>query len=295
MKELILSLLIFVLITSFCTGQDTIVFRNGKKITGKIVSLDKKSVKYTLPPDTILKKSVSVWRLEYVRYAGGTTIMFNQPIDKRQLYRMQTSTTSFYLSADVGFTVPAFAYRDAIAGNQADIKATWFFNRKLGVVLRAGEDINATGLDYVASNDWGGFYKFNYYLAGIHYRLGGKPGFPWYEFTCLAGYSSALNPTTESGGGVQGITLTTPGTGYGVGYYAGMEFTSSANHLCSVTFGIGYFGAYFSYPHFMSSYTNLNSNTNTIITTATNSTATKYLGLFQANLGINFRLKKGAR
>ncbi len=285
----IFSLLLFHF--SFVQAQDTLVFRNGRKIVGTVVSISKKKVVYTRPPDTA-QKVVPPWRLEYVRYSGGTQYNFNQPFEKKQF---NPSPSEFYLSVDGGFSVPYISYRDAIVGTHFDIKATYFFNRHVGIMAKAAEDLNATGLDYIADSYWGGFYIFKQYLAGFCYRAGGKPGFPWIHFMALLGPCTASNPMDEEGDGNKGITVTAPGSASGWGGYLGIEFISSSNHFCSITFGVGCLGTRFKYSDYTNTYSLYNPYTQVTNNTVSKSVSTNTMLLPQMYVGINFRLKKATK
>lgn len=283
--------LLFLFHFSFIQAQDTLVSRSGRRIVGKVDSIGKKKITYTIPPDTV-KKSIPTWRIQYIRYSGGTQLNLNPPLAKNSY---KPSTTELYLTADGGFNVPFGSYHDAIAGTHFHLGATFYFYNHVGIRAIAGEDLNATGLNYFSNNYWGGFYVFRQYFAGLCYRTGGKPNYPWVDFVALFGVCTASNPSFEEGGGINGITINTPGNGSGPGGYIGMDFTSSANHLCSLTFGLGCLGAAITYPNYTSSYSLYNPYENSTNNTVSKSSAKMSLGLVQMHFAINFRLKKADR
>ncbi len=287
MKKLVLSFVLFVFSFSFICAQDSIVYKNGKTIVGKVVSIGKEKVVYMVPPDS-LKKVVSNWRLQYIRYAGGTE--YNFASYKKP--EVKTSPTSLYFSFAAGFSVPSISYKDAIVGEHFALQATYYFNSHVGIALRVAQDYNGTGLNYISNNYFGGFYIFNQYLAGLSYRTGGKPGYPWLDFVGLLGISTVSTPVSESGNGLYGITVTTPGTGTGYGAYFGLDFTSSEDHPISITFGVGCFAGVFSYANYSSAYTKYDATTNYTTNTVSKSNTTMGVALPQMYLGINFRAKK---
>jgi hypothetical protein len=290
MKKLFLLITLFWFGFSICNAQDTIACRNGKKIVAKVVSIGKQKVIYMVLPDST-QKVISSWRVDYISYPGGTR--FNMTADKK--YNTKSSTTELYLSADYGFTVPAISYKDGIVGTYFGARATYYFHNHIGLTLKAGVDLNGTGLNYISSSYWGGFYIFQQYLGGITYRMGGKPGYPWVDIVGLGGLAAATNPVSETGNGNNGITVNTPGNGKGFGYYIGLDFTSSANHLCSLTFGVGCFGSVFSYPDYSSTYSKYDTYSNSTSTTVSKSNPKMSLELPQMYFAINFRAKKATR
>lgn len=260
-----------------------------------MVSIGKEKVEYTIPPDTVKKYTVSNWRLNYIRYQGGTQYNFTS-IPKKKI---KVSKTMMFLSAEIGFSVPSISYHDAIAGTHLGAYGTYYFNSHIGITAKAGVDLNGTGLEYISDNYWGGFYIFQEYMAGLSYRTGGRPSYPWVDFVFLGGICNATNPVSESGTGVNGITVTNPGNGSGYGGYLGLDFTSSENHLCSLTFGIGCTFATFNYPNYVStsnpnyiSTYSLYDSPNTTYNKVTPSTTKMNLALFQMHFSINFRVKK---
>ncbi len=275
-----------------CKAQDSIVFKNGRTIVGTVASVGKTKVTYTVPPDTA-QKVVSNWRLKYIHYQGGTQFNFTQ-----ERSTVKPSLTDMYLTADFGFSVPSINYRDGIAGTYFGIGASYYFNNHIGIAAKIGEDLNGTGLSYISDNYWGGFYIFKQYLAGISYRTGGKPSYPWVDFVGLFGLCTASSPVYEQGTGITGITTNTPGNGTGYGGYLGLDFTNSAMHLCSFTFGIGVTAAAFSYPDYSSAFGPYSQNdprANYTTTTVTKSTLKTSLALYQMHFALNFRVKKSTR
>ena len=295
-KKAVLFLSLFTFTFSFftfrCFGQDTIVFKNGKKIVGRVISAGKTKVIYTVPPDTI-QKSVSIWRLNYVKYPGGTKLDYSQYSEKK--HYSNGDVTSLYFSIDGGYTVPSVSYKDAIVGNEFNIKGTFYVNKHIGITASAGMDLNGTGLNYISNNYLGGFYIFRQYLAGVSYRTGGAVGFPFVDFIGMFGLCNSSNPVSELGNGNKGITVNTPGTGTGPGFYVGIAFSNSANHVCSMTFGIGCFGAVMNYSGNTSSFSKYDPYTTSTSTTVTNPSLKMTLLLPEMYLGINFRAKKAGR
>ncbi len=287
MKKIFLLFLLCTLHFAFIRAQDSIVFKNGKTIVGKVVSIGKEKVVYMVPPDS-LKKVASNWRLQYIRYAGGTE--YNFASFKKP--EVKGSPTSLYFSADAGFSVPSISYKDAIVGEHFALRGTFYFNDHVGITLRVAQDYNGTGLNYISNNYWGGFYIFNQYLGGLTYRTGGKPGYPWLDFVGLIGICDVATPVSETGNGLYGITVTTPGTGKGYGAYFGMDFTSSEDHPISITFGLGCFGGVFGYANYSSAFTKYDAITNTTTNTVSKSNTTMGVALPQMYLGINFRAKR---
>ena len=228
--------------------------------------------------------------MDYISYPGGTKFNFTE---KKK--PTTPSKTDFYLSADLGASVPAASYRDGIVGAHLGLRATFYVSQHFGFVLKAAVDLNGTGLLYTSTNYLGGFYIFQQYLGGLSYRTGGKPGFPWVDFVALCGISDAASPTYEQGGGYNPFQLITPGSGKGVGYYVGVDFTSSSDHFCSVTFGAGVLGAIYHYPTYVNTVSNYDAHTG-ITTKATSVSSSKMdLALFQMYVALNFRLKKAER
>ena len=270
-------------------AQDTLVCRNGKKIVGKVISITKEKVTYILPPDSTLR-TISSWRVDYVSYPGGTKYNFTE----RKKTTMP-SISSLYLSVDAGSSVPAIDYRDGIVGNHFAVKGTFYFSHHVGVIAKAAMDLNGTGFDYISGNFWGGLYTFQQYLAGLTYRIGGKPGFPWVDFVALGGISKAANPVYESGGGPSPVVVTTPGSGSGAGYYIGIDFTSSSDHFCSLTFGAGCLGAIYTYPDYSTTTSTYYPYKNKTVNTISDPISKMGLALFQVYVGINFRLVKAGR
>jgi hypothetical protein len=287
-KFLLYSFFLFVS-SSYCFGQDTIACKNGKKIVCKIISVGKEKVIYTVPPDSN-QLFISNWRLDYISYPGGTKFNFTE----RKKNRMP-SITSLYLSADAGSSVPAANYKDGIVGTHFGMKSTFYVSHYVGFVVKASLDLNGTGLNYISNDYWGGFYIFQQYLGGLTYRTGGKPGFPWIDFIGLCGLCKAANPVSEQGGGNSPLTVNTPGNGTGFGYYLGIDFTSSADHFCSLTFGAGCLGALFNYPHSISTVSNYDPHTSLTNNVISGGVSKMGLALFQLYLGINLRLKKAER
>ncbi len=290
MKKLFLLLALLFFAFSFVEAQDTIACRNGKKIVGKVISVGKQKVVYSIPPDST-PKSISSWRVDYIAYPGGTK--FNMTETKKT--KAKSSGTEFYLSADAGFNVPSLSYRDAIAGTHFGFRATYYVNANVGIALSASQDYNGTGLNYISDNYWGGFYVFRQYLAGATYRSGGKPGYPWVDFVGMIGVATATNPVNETGGGLNGVTVSTPGNGSGFGYYFAMTFTNSNTHLCSLTFGIGCLGAVYQYKNYSTTLTKYDPYSNTTTNTVSTTSKTMNLLLPQMYFGINFRLKKSEK
>jgi hypothetical protein len=263
-------------------------------VVGKVISVGKTKVYYSTPPDTATK-NISKWRLAYIRYAGGTLLVLHSAEEIKNRIRAQNSKSEFYMSVDAGFTVPSISYKDAIVGTYFGLKATYYFNANVGISVKAGEDLNGTGLNYISSSYWGGFYTFQQFLGGITYRTGGKPNYPWVDFVGLVGYCNANSPVSETGNGNTVITVNTPGSGSGFGFYIGLDFTSSESHLCSVTFGVACMGGFFSYPNYsstLSQYDPYTRETNTTIAKSTNKTE---LLLPQMYLAINLKLKKAGQ
>jgi len=60
MKKLYLFLVLFIGCFLFGKAQDTIVYKNGKRVVGKVVSVGKVKVTYTVPPDST-PKFISNW------------------------------------------------------------------------------------------------------------------------------------------------------------------------------------------------------------------------------------------
>lgn len=263
------------------------MFRNGKTIVGKVVSIGKEKVVYMVPPDS-LKRVISNWKLNYVAYPGGTKYNFAEY--KKPVVKI--SKSEFYLSANAGFTVPSLSYRDGIVGTHFGCRATYYFNSHIGIAANYGVDLNGTGLNYISNDYWGGFYIFQQYLIGLTYRTGGRPGYPWVDFVGLLGACNATSPVSEQGGGNNGLTVYTPGNGNGFGGYFGLDFTSSENHLCSLTFGAGCLIAVFSYPNYTNSYTNFDPYTNVTSNNISESMTKTTLALPELYLAINFKLKK---
>ncbi len=279
----------FVFHISLCQAQDTLACKNGKKIVGKVLSVGKDKVTYIVPPDST-PRFIANWKMDYISYPGGTKFNFTE--------RKKTgipAATSFYLSADAGASIPAVAYKDGIVGNHFGAKTTFYVSHHVGFVAKAAVDFNGTGLNYISNNYWGGFYIFQQYLAGLTYRTGGKPGYPWIDFVGLAGLCKASNPVYETGGGYNPLTVFTPGTGTGFGYYFGIDFTSSSDHFCSVTFGAGCLGALFTYPNFTSTVSEYHPVTKLTTSNDADGVSKMGLALFQVYLGINLRLKKSGR
>jgi len=287
MKKLFILFILFIFSFSFSYAQDTIACRNGKKITGKVITIGKDKVTYMVLPDST-PKIISVWRLEYIAYPGGTRFNFTE----KQKLKVKVSPTSLYFSFNAGFTVPAFSYRDAIVGINFGFRTTFYFNSHVGIAGQAALDFNGTGLNYISNNYWGGFYIFQQYLVGISYRTGGRPSYPFVDFVGLLGICNATNPVSETGGGLNGITTNTPGNGTGYGGYFGLDFTSSEDHLCSLTFGVGSFIGFFSYANYSSSYKDYDVATNTTSNSTTKSTTKMMLALPQLYFALNFRAKK---
>lgn len=272
-----------------CSAQDSIVFKNGKTVVGKVISIGKQKVVYCVPPDTA-QKIISNWRLNYVHYAAGT--QFNFTKERKQ---GKPSKTEWFVSAVGGFSVPSFNYRDGILGTQYGIRSAFYFNNNIGIAISIAQDLTGTGFNYISNNYWGGFYIFNQYMVGMSYRTGGKPGYPWVDFICLLGPCTATNPVSETGGGANGLTVNTPGNGTGGGCYLGLDFTSSENHLCSLTFGVGCLGALFSYPNSTSNFSQYDPVHNVTNSKVSTSNLKTTLALPQMYLAINFRLKKAQR
>lgn len=279
----------FVFHFSLCQAQDTLACKNGKRIVGKVLSVGKDKVTYIIPPDST-HRFIASWKMDYISYPGGTKFNFTE----RQRTGLPTAT-SFYIAADAGASIPAANYKDGIVGNHFAAKATFYVSRHVGFAAKAALDLNGTGLNYISNNYWGGFYIFQQYLAGLTYRTGGKPGYPWIDFVALGGLCKATNPVYETGGGYNPLTVYTPGTGTGFGYYFGIDFTSSSDHFCSVTFGAGCLGALFSYPDFTSTVADYHPVTKLTSNTQVDGVTKMGLALFQVHLGINFRLKKAGR
>jgi hypothetical protein len=279
----------FIFHLSLCQAQDTLACKNGKKIVGKVLSVGKDKVTYIVPPDST-PRFIANWRMDYISYPGGTKFNFTE----RKKSHMP-SLTSLYISAELGASIPAAKYKDGIVGNDFAAKATFYVSRHVGFVAKAALDLNGTGLNYISNDYWGGFYIFQQYLAGLTYRTGGKPGYPWIDFVALGGFCKAASPVYEVGGGYTPLTVYTPGTGTGVGYYFGINFTSSADHLCSLTFGAGCLGAIFSYPDFTSTISEYHPITKLTGYTESDGVSKMGLALFQVYLGINFRAKKAGR
>ncbi len=233
---------------------------------------------------------IANWKMDYVSYPGGTKFNFTEKTKNRM-----PSVTSLYLSADAGASIPAANYKDGIVGTHFSAKTTFYVSHHVGFVAKAAIDLNGTGLYYVSNNYWGDFYIFQQYLAGLTYRTGGKPGFPWIDFVGLCGMSIASSPISEQGGGYNPLTVYTPGNGRGAGYYFGIDFTSSADHFCSLTFGAGCLGAFFTYPHYTSTISNYDPHTSKTSTVASDAVSKTGLALFQVYLGINLRFKKAER
>ncbi len=288
MKKLFILFAIILVSFSLVKAQDTIAYRNGKKVVGHVVSIGKEKTTYTEPPDTVAKKILN-WRLDYVRYHGGT--QFNFPEKKKP----KASPSEWFLSVDGGFTVPSLSYRDAIAGTYFGIRSTYYFNSRVGWVVKAGLDLNGTGLSYISDNYWGGFYAFQEYMTGVSFRSGGLPGYPFLDLVGLVGYCNANSPVSESGGGYYGNTVKTPGNGNGYAFYFGMDFTSSSDHTCSFTFGVGCLGALFSYSNYVTSYSKYDPYSNTTANTVSKSTLSTTLLLPEAYFAINFRAKKATK
>jgi hypothetical protein len=290
-KKLFPLFIFFVLYFSPSNAQDSLICRNGKKIFGKVLSVGKEKVVYMIPPDSSLI-TISTWKLDYIAYPGGTKFHFTE-IAKTAL----PSATEFYLSGDFGMGVPSISYRDAIVGVHFGIRANYYFDHHIGIVAKAVTDFNGTGLDYVSSSYWGGFYIFQQYMAGLTYRTGGKPGFPFVDFVGLCGLCKANNPpTVEQGGGVVPLTLTHAGNGSGVGYYLGIDFTSSsAAHLVSFTFGAGFLYSVFSYPDYTSTVEKYNPYTAITRNSTLDGNTKMGLVLYQMYVGINFRVKKAGK
>lgn len=289
LKKLFLYSLFLLLYSSLCIGQDTLVLKNGRKLVGKVISVGKQKVTYLIPPDTNVKK-IPTWRMEYIAYPGGTKYSFAD-IKPPPL----PSKTDFYLSVDAGYSAPSISYHDGIVGNHFSAKSTFYFNHHFGITAKAGVDLNGTGLEYISSNYWGGFYIFQQYLAGVTYRIGGKPGFPFVDFVGLCGLCNAANPVFEQGGGTEPITVYTPGNGSGAGYYLGIDFTSSSDHLVSITFGAGCLYSAFSYPDYTTTISNYSQISGLTDNVTSKMPSKMNLALFQMYLGINFRLKKAER
>jgi len=289
MKKLLLIFALAILHFAPCNAQDTLALKNGKKIIGTVISVGKQKVTYMVLPDST-PKAIASWRMDYIAYPGGTKFNFTD-IQKPSL----PSKTEFYLSFDAGFSVPAISYRDGIVGTHFGIRPTYYVSDHVGLTARVQTDLNGTGLMYTNSTYFGGFYVFQQYLAGISYRIGGKPGFPWVDFVGLCGFCTAANPVYEQGGGINPLTVTSPGNGTGVGYYAGVDFRSSADHFVSITFGAGCLGAVFSYPDYSSTVSTYNGRTQTTTNTVSDGATKMSLALFQMYFGINFRLKKSGR
>lgn len=209
--------------------------------------------------------------------------------------KVKSSGTEFYLSVDAGFNVPSLSYRDAIAGTHFALRATYYVNSNIGIALSASQDYNGTGLNYISNDYWGGLYIFQQYLAGVTYRSGGKPGYPWVDFVGMIGVATATNPVNETGGGMNGVTVNTPGNGSGLGYYFAMTFTNSNTHLCSLTFGLGCLGAIYTYKNYSTTYSLYDPYSNSTKNTVSTSTKTMSLILPQMYFGINFRLKKSQK
>lgn len=279
----------FIFHISICHAQDTLACKNGKKIVGKVISVGKDRVTYIVPPDST-PQFIANWRMDYISYPGGTKFNFTE---KRK--STMPSETSLYLSADAGASVPAADFKDGIVGTHFGLRSTFYVSHHVGIVAKAAMDLNGTGLYYVSNNYWGGFYVFQQYLAGITYRTGGKPGFPWIDFVGLGGVSMATNPVSEQGGGTNPLTVSAPGRGTGAGYYFGIDFVSSSDHVCSLTFGAGCLGAFFSYPHYTSTVENYDPHTSITHNVISDGTSKMGLALFQVYLGINFRVKKAER
>lgn len=294
MRKLFLFFWLFVFHFSLCSAQnqdlDTIVCKNGKKIIGKVLTVGKTKVSYILPPDSS-QMEVSTWRIDYIAYPGGTKFNFTEMQKPTTL-----STSDFFLSGDFGMGVPSISYRDAIVGLHVGPRVTYYFKHHFGITAKAEVDFNGTGLDYISNNYWGGFYIFQQYLAGITYRTGGKPGFPFIDFVGLVGLCKANSPVSEAGGGINPLTVNTPGNGTGTGYYFGIDFTSSADHFISFTFGAGFLYSEFKYPDYAQTvstyyqYTHIPENNIT-----SKADPNMWLVLYQMYVGINFRLKKAAR
>jgi hypothetical protein len=293
MRKLFFVVILWAFHFSFCNAQDkdidTIACRNGRIILGKVTSIGKEKVTYLLLPDST-ELQISNWRVDYIAYPGGTKFNFTEK-EKPAV----PSTTDLFLSADGGASVPAISYRDGIVGFHFGARATYYFNHHFGIVAKADADFNGTGLDYIASSYWGGFYIFQQYLAGVTYRTGGKPGFPFVDFVGLAGICNATNPVSEQGGGVDPLTINTPGKGSGVGYYLGIDFTSSSDRFASVTFGAGCVGASFSYPNFTSTVAKYDPSTSLTHNITSDGVSQMSLALFQMYVSVNFHVKKAAR
>lgn len=289
MKKVFPVFLLLVFHFSLCSAQDldTIFCRNGKTVVGKVINVGKDKVVYITPPDSS-RTEISTWRIDYIVYPGGTRFSFTE--------RSKTappSTASFHLSADVGGSVPSISYRDGIAGFHFGPRGTFYFNHTIGVVAKAEVDFNGTGLDYISNSYWGGFYVFQQYLAGLTYRTGGKPGFPFVDFVGMAGLCKATNPpTTEQGGGADPLVLTNAGSGSGPGFYFGIDFTSSADQPVAFTFGAGFLYAAFSYPDYSTTVSAYDPHTSLIGNTTSDPVAKMSLVLYQMYVGINFRVKK---
>lgn len=279
----------FIFQFSWCQAQDTIACKNGRKIVGKVLAVEKDRVTYMVPPDSAARY-IAAWRLDYISYPGGTK--FNFTNEKRN---DMPSVTSWYLSADIGASIPAASFKDGIVGNHFGLKSTFYVSHHVGFAVKAALDFNGTGLNYISNDYWGGLYIFQQYMAGLSYRTGGKPGYPWIDFIGMCGLCKAANPTYEQGGGYNPLTVYTPGTGTGFGYYFGIDFTSSSDHFCSITFGAGCLGALFSYPDYtttVNQYEPTTRRTNNSVSDGTNKMG---LALFQVYLGLNLRLKKAQR
>jgi hypothetical protein len=291
MKKLFPFFLLFIFHLSLCSAQDvdTIVYRNGKKITGKVIIVGKDKIAYITPPDST-QTEISTWRLDYIIYPGGIRFAFTGK-EKPPA----ATASSIYLCADGGLSVPSVSYRDGIAGFHFGPKLTYYLTHTLGIVAKAQVDFNGTGLDYISSNYWGGLYIFQQYLAGITYRTGGKPGFPFVDFVGLVGLCKAASPESETGGGVNPLLVSTPRSGSGAGYYFGIDFTSSSSHFVSFTFGAGFLYAAFTYPDFTNTLSTYYPYTGITRYTTSDPVAKTSLVLYQMYVGINFRLKKAGK
>lgn len=71
MKKCLLCSSFFILSSSFCFAQDTLVYRTGEKVAVKIISVGGDVVMYTIPPGD-QQKSVSKSALNYIRYQDGS-------------------------------------------------------------------------------------------------------------------------------------------------------------------------------------------------------------------------------
>jgi len=291
MRKLFLLFILSVFSFSLCQAQDSIVFKGGKTVVGKVITVGKQKVTYCIPPDST-PKIVPVWRLKYIKYPGGTKLDF-QPEGKKNTEK--PSASSWYVSVDGGFTVPSISYRDAIAGTCFGARTNFYFNDHIGISAKVEMDLNGTGLNYISDSYWGGFYVFQEYMAGLSYRTGGKPSYPWVDFVGLVGLCNVSTPNSETGGGDNPLTVKNPGNGNGYGFYFGLDFTNSANHTCSFTFGLGCFGAFFSYPDNSTTTTSYDPYSNTTTSTISKSAMKTSLLLPEMYFAINFRLKKPQR